>query len=232
MSIAFRPKSDQTDWEIITPTEGTQSVAARLAGPRAVLTGSQDLTAGTPVNVNIVSATKIKRIPRSRFWISANGGDVGPNTATRIQIKLFNTDAFLHAELDTNFVEGMIEDFGEFQFDSQDIAVSDLDNGDGSVEIDDTTLFGIDDLVRIHDGTNFEWQRLDAITSGTVASLYDTILKAGASAWSIDDDVSRVFEMRDVSIRDEDDTDELHVRFLPRSGDDDCRIHWAIEFES
>lgn len=195
-----------------------------------ILTGSQDLTAGTPVNLNIPGAKDIDRIPRARFWISANGADVGANVATRIQLKFFNKDGFLHAELDTNGVGGLIEDFGEFQFASQDVKVA-PNNGDGAVDIDDTANFGIDDLVRIHDGTNHEYQRVTAVVDADTLDLYDTILKAGSPAWALNDDVSRVFELRDLDYRDGDDTDEIHLRLIPRSGDSNCRLHYWIEYE-
>lgn len=200
-------------------------------GGRPTLTGSQDLTAGTPVNLNITTALKIKRITRARFWISANGADVGANVATRIQLKFFNTDGFLHAELDEIGEECLLEDFGEFQFASQDIKVA-PNNGAGTVDIDDTANFGIDDLVRIHDGTNYEFQRLTAITDADTLDLYDTILKAGTPAWALDNDVTRVLEVRDLSCNDEDYTDEIHLRLMPRSGDSNCRLHYWIEYEA
>lgn len=195
-----------------------------------VITGSQDLTAGTPFNRNITGAIKIKRITRARFWISVNGADVGANTTTKIQLKFFNTDGFTHAELDTDGLAELIDDAGEFQFDSQDVKVA-ADNGDGTIDIDATANFGIDDFIRIHDGTNFEYQRVLVDTDADTLDLYDTILKAGVGAWSVNDDVARVFEFRDLGYRDQDDTDEIHLRLIPRSGDDNCRIHWWIEYE-
>ncbi len=197
----------------------------------AAIVGSQDLTAGTPVNLNITGATKVKRITRARFWISVNGADVGANTTTRIQIKFFNTDGFTHAELDTDGAAENVEDFGEFQFDSQDVKVA-ADNGDGTIDIDDAeTNFGIDSLIRIHDGTNFEYQRVTAIPDFDTLDLYDTILKTGVGAWAVDDDVSRVFELRDLGYRDADDTGEIHLQMIPRAGDSDCRLHFWIEYE-
>lgn len=199
-------------------------------GGRVVITGSQDLTAGTPVNRNIVGATRVERINRARWWISANGADVGANVATRIALKFFSTDGFTHAELDTNGAAEMIDEAGEFQYVSSDLSVA-ADNGDGAVTIDDTTKFAIDSYVRIHNGTNFEYQRVKAITPTTILTLYDTILKAGVGAWAIDNDVSRVFEFRDLGYQDQDDTDEIHVRMIPRAGDSNCRLHWWLECE-
>lgn len=194
------------------------------------LTGSQDLTAGTPVNLNITGAKDISRITRARFWISANGADVGVNVATRISLKFFNTDSPLHAELDTAGKEGLIEDYDEYQFISQDVKVA-PNNGDGTIDIDDTKNFGIDDLVRIHDGTNHEYQRIIAITDADTLTLHNTILKAGTPAWVVDNDVARVLEIRDLSYIDQDDTDEIHLRLVSRSGDNNCRLHYWIEYE-
>jgi hypothetical protein len=195
------------------------------------LTGSQDLTAGVPFNRNILAAINTKKIARARFWISEKDADVGLNVATRIQLKFFNTDGFLHAELDTVGKAGLIEDFDEFQFVSQNIKVA-PNNGDGTIDIDDTADFGIDDLVRIHDGlTDFEFQRVLAVIDPDTLDLYDTILKAGTPAWALDNDVTRVLEIRDLSYRDQDDTDEVHLRMIPRAGDSDCRLHWWIEYE-
>lgn len=195
-----------------------------------LLTGSQDLTAGTPVNLNITGATRIKRITRARFWISVNGADLGANVDTRIQLKFFNTDGFTHAELDTTLKEGLIDDFGEFQFVSSDVKVA-PNNGAGSVDVDDISKFGTDDPVRIHDGTNHEFQRLTGTTGPDTLDLYDTILKAGSPAWAIDDDVTRVFELRDLVCKDEDLTDEIHLQMIPRAGDSNCRLHFVIEYE-
>ncbi len=194
------------------------------------LTGSQDLTAGTPVNLNITGAKDISRICRARFWISANGADVGANVATRIQLKFFNKDGFLHAELDTIGADGLLEAFAEFQFVSQDVKVA-PNNGAGTIDIDDTANFGIDDLVRIHDGTNYEFQRVTDDSDADTLDLYDTILKAGTPAWALDNDVTRVLEIRDVSYIDQDDTDEIHLRLMPLAGDDNCRLHYWIEYE-
>ncbi len=198
-------------------------------GPFA-LTGSQDLTAGTPVNLNITGADDIFRITRARFWISANSADVGANVVTRIALKFFGDDGFKHAELDTDGLGALLEDFGEFQFVSQDVKVA-PNNGAGAVDIDDTTQFGIDDFVRIHDGTNYEFQRVDAVTDADTLSLYDTILKAGTPAWALDNDVTRVLEIRDLGYVDQDDTDEIHLRLIPRGGDSNCRLHYWIEYE-
>lgn len=196
-----------------------------------VLTGFQDLTAGTPVNLNITGAKDSSRIARARFWISANGADVGANVATMIQLKFFNTDGFLHAEFGTNGKETLLDDFGERQFISQDIKVN-SNNGDGSIDIDDTEEFGIDDLIRIHDGANFEFQRVKAKLDADTLDLYDTILRAdGDPVWSVGDDVTRVWELRDIALRDEDNTDEIHLRMIPRSGDSNCRLHYWIEYE-
>lgn len=194
------------------------------------LTGSQDLTAGTPVNLNITGAKDISRIRRARFWVSANGADVGANVETRIVLKFFNKDGFKHAELDTVGDGGLLEAFDEFQFISQDIKVA-PNNGAGAVDIDDTAKFGIDDLVRIHDGTNYEFQRVDAKTDADTLSLYGTILKAGTPAWALDNDVTRVLEIRDLSYIDQDDSDEIHLRLMPRVGDNNCRLHYWIEYE-
>lgn len=199
-------------------------------GNTFTLTGSQDLTAGTPVNLNIVATSRIKVIRRARFWISANGADLGANTTTRISLKFFNTDGFTHAELDTLGAAELIDEAGEFQFAVQDVKV-DIDNADGAIDIDDTVNFGIDDLIRIFDGTNFEFQRVDAVTDADTLSLYDTILKSGVGAYSVDDDVARVFEFRDVGYVDQDETKEIHLRMIPRSGDDSCRLHFWIEYE-
>lgn len=214
----------------ITTVGATTEVSDNFPEVRVVLEGSQDLTAGTPVNLNITGANRIKRIKRARFWISVNGADVGANTTTKIQLKIFTTDGFTHAELDTNGAAELAEDFGEFQFDSQDVKVA-ADNGDGTIDIDATANFGIDDLVRIHDGTNFEYQRVLVDTDGDTLDLYDTILKSGVGAWSVDDDVTRVFELIDLGYKDADDTDEIHLQMIPRSGDSDCRLHFWIEYE-
>lgn len=192
--------------------------------------GSQDLTAGTPVNLNITGAKKIRRIRRARFWISANGADVGANVATRIALKFFNTDGFTHAELDSNGLAELIDEPGEFQFVSQDIKVA-PNNGAGAIDIDDTAQFGIDDFVRIHDGTNFEYQRVSVVTDADTLALYNAILKSGTPAWALDNDVSRVFEFRDLGYVDQDDTDEIHLRMIPRAGDSNCRLHYWIEYE-
>ncbi|KKN73340.1 hypothetical protein LCGC14_0401530 [marine sediment metagenome] len=210
--------------------DGSTTNVESLISMAFVKTGSQDLTAGTPVNLNITDAKKIRRILRARFWISANGADVGANVECRIALKFFNTDAFLMSELDTNGLGGLLEDFAEFQFVSQDIKVA-PNNGAGAVDIDDTVKFGIDDLVRIHDGTNYEFQRLDAIPDADTTSLYDTILKAGSPAWALDNDVSRVLEIRDLGYIDQDGTDEIHLRMIPRAGDNNCRLHYWIEYE-
>lgn len=195
-----------------------------------ILTGSQDLTAGTPVNLNITGAKDISKINRARFWISANGADVGANVVTRIALKFFNTDAFVYSELDSLGVGGLLEDFGEFQFVSQDVKVA-SDNGDGTIDIDDTKDFGIDDLVRIHDGTNYEFQRVTSVIDTDTLDLYDTILKTGVGAWPLDNDVTRVLEIRDLNCIDQNDTDEIHLRLIPRSGDSNCRLHYWIEYE-
>ena len=197
----------------------------------ATLTGSPDLTAGTHVNRNITGATRIKRIRRARFWITVNGADFGANTATKIQLKFFNTDAFLHAELDTNGADGALEDWGEFQFVSNDLSAA-PNFGAGTITIDATGNFKLDSLIRILDGTNFEYQRVKVVTSGTVLTLYDTILKSGTPAWAVDNDVSRVFELRDMNCVDQDDTNEIHLQMSPLAGDDDCRLHFWIEYES
>lgn len=194
------------------------------------LTGSQDLTAGTPVNLDITGADDIFRITRARFWISENGADVGANVATMISLDFFGTDSFMHAELDSNGLVEWVDGAGEFQFISQDVAAA-PDNGDGTIDIDDTAEFGIDDLVRIHDGTNHEYQRVNAVVDGDTLDLYDTILKAGTPAWALDNDVSRVFECRDLGYVDRDDSDEIHLRLSPRAGDSDCRLHYWIEYE-
>ncbi len=194
------------------------------------LTGSQDLTAGTPVNLNITGAKDISRITRARFWISANGADVGANVTTKIALKFFNTDGFIHAELNTLGAAELVDDAGEFQFISQDVKVA-PNNGAGTIDIDDTAEFGIDDLVRIHDGTGYEFQRVVAVTDADTLDLYDTILKAGTPAWALDNDVTRVFEFRDLGYKDQDETDEIHVRMIPRAGDSDCRLHYWIEYE-
>lgn len=232
-------KAIADDLKAAFDSESVADVAATIAKHRVdinalgntfVVSGSQDLTAGTPVNLDIISATKIKRIRRAKFWISANGADVGANVVTRVQLKFFNTDGFLHAQLDTEGAEGLIEDFGEFQFTSQDIAVN-SNNGDGTIDIDDTVNFGIDDLIRIHDGTNFEYQRVTAVTDADTLDLYDTILKAGTPAWALNDDVTRVLEIRDIGYTDQDASNEIHLRIIPRAGDDNCRLHFWIEFE-
>lgn len=194
------------------------------------LTGSQDLTAGTPVNLNITGAMDIFRILRARFWISANGVDVGANVATNIQLKFFNTDGFTHAELDTGGVAALIESFDEFQFVSQDVKVA-SNNGEGTIDIDDTASFVKEDLVRIHDGTNWEFQRVVDLTDPDTLNLYGTVLKAGAPAWALDNDVTRVLEIRDLAYTDRDYSDEIHLRLIPRTGDDNCRLHYWIEYE-
>ena len=196
-----------------------------------VKTGSWDLTAGTPVNKNITGAKKVKRIPRARFWISANGADVGANVATYITLKFFNTDGFLHAELNSNGAVEMIDEAGEFHFVSQDIETA--PNFDAAfIRIDDTVDFGIDDFVRIHNGvSDFEYQRVLARVDANRLDLYDKILKSGTPAWALDNDVSRVFEFRDLGYIDRDDTDEIHIRLEPRAGGSDCRLHYWIEYE-
>ncbi len=218
-----------TGCRFIKLDDGSTTNVHYISG-RSTLTGSQDLTAGTPVNKNITGATKVESINRARFWTSANGADVGANVATRIQIKFFNTDGFTHAELDTIGAAEEVQDWGEFQYTSQDVKVA-ADNGDGSIDVDDITNFGIDDLVRIHDGTNHEFQRLTGKTPADTLDLYDTILKAGVGAWSVNDDVTRVFELVDMGYRDADLTDEIHLQMIPRSGDSNCRLHWWIEYE-
>ncbi len=231
-------KAIADDLKAAYDSESAADVATMIAVLRTdinvgpfVLTGSQDLTAGTPVNLNITGATKISKITRARFWISANGADIGANVATRIALKFFNKDSFLHAELDTDGVAGLLEDFGEFQFVSQDIKVN-SNNSDGSIDIDDTVNFGIDDLVRIHDGTNFEYQRVLAVTDADTLDLYDTILRAdGDPVWSVDEDVTRILEIRDLGYIDQDASNEIHLRMIPRAGDSDCRLHHWIEYE-
>lgn len=199
-------------------------------GGRSTLTGFKDLTAGTPENVDIIGAVKIKGISRARFWISANGADVGANVATLIALKFFSTDQFTHAELDSNGLAEMIDEAGEFQYVSQDIKVA-PNNGDGTIDIDDIEHFGIDDFVRIHDGSNFEYQRVVAVIDADTLDLYNAILKAGTPAWALDNDVSRVFEFRDLGYVDQDGTDEIHLRMIPRAGDSNCRLHYWIEYE-
>jgi hypothetical protein len=190
-------------------------------GGRPTLSGSWDLTAGTPANKNIPDAKKIKRITRARFWISQSGFDVGTNTATRIILQFFNTDAFTHAELDTVGEVALIKHYAEFQFASQDV-----------FDIDSTASFVVEDLVRIHDGTNWEFQRIDDVTDADTLSIYNTILRAdGDPVWSADDDVTRVLEIRDLGCNDEDYSDEIHLRLLPRTGDNNCRLHYWIEYE-
>ena len=200
-------------------------------GGRSTLTGSRDLTAGTPDNFNIIGAIRVRRIARARFWISQNGFDVGANVATLITLKFFNTDGFIHAELDSNGAAEMIDEAGEFQFASQDIETA--PNFDAAfIRIDDTSDFGIDDFVRIHNGvSDFEYQRVLARIDANRLDLYDKILKSGTPAWALDSDVSRVFEFRDLGYVDQDQTDEIHLRMIPRAGDSDCRLHWWIEYE-
>ncbi len=72
---------------------------------------------------------------------------------------------------------------------------------------------------------------MDAVTDADTLSLYDTLLKAGTPDWALDNDVSRVFELRDVTYKDEDVTDEIHLRMIPRAGDDNCRLHFWIEYQ-
>lgn len=200
-------------------------------GGRPTLTGSRDLTAGTPDNFDITAAVKIKHITRARFWISQKGFDVGTNVATRIILKFFNTDAFTHAELNTVGEVSLLENVFEFQFVSQDLKAA-ADTNDGTIDIDDTANFVIDDLVRIHDGTFFEFQRIEDKVDPDTLDLYDTILKVGGvGVWPADDDVTRVLEIRDVAYNDEDYSDEIHLRMIPRAGDNDCRLHWWIEYE-
>ncbi len=200
-------------------------------GGRPTLTGSQDILASTPYNLDISAARKIKHIARARFWISEWGVDVGLNTATRIQLKFFNTDAFSHAEFDSVGEVGLSEQLIENQFVSQDLAAV-VNNGAGSIEVDSAALFLVDYLVRIHDGTKWEFQRIDSKPGGGTLGLYDTILRAdGDPVWSIDEDVTRVLELRDVECSDEDYSDEIHLRLIPNASDDDCRFHYWIEYE-
>lgn len=195
-----------------------------------VLTGSQDLTAGVPFDLSITGAKDVCRIARARFWTSENGFDVGVNVATRIMLEFYTTAGFVFAELDTTGKAGLREQFQEFQFVSQDLAVG-PNNGAGTIDIDNMAKFGLDDLIRIHDGTNHEFQRVKAKIAPNTLDLHNTILKAGTPAWAVDDDVSRVLEIRDLTYNDEDRSDKIHLRMTPRAGDSDCRLHYWIEFE-
>lgn len=224
------PVGDLRDGSRFVKLDDGATTNVHLIGGHPILIGSQDLTAGTPVNLNIATAVKIMRIVRARFWISANGADVGANTATRIQLKFFNTDGFIHAELDTTGEAARLQEFAEFQFVSQDILVA-PNNGDGTIDIDSTANFVVDDLVRVYDGTNFEFQRVTDVPDADTLDLYNTILKAGTPAWALDDDVSRVMEIWDMAYKDQDHSDEIHLRMIPRAIDNNCRLHYWIEYE-
>lgn len=190
--------------------------------------GSLDIDSSVgAVMWNIAAIGSILEIKKVRFWISANGVDVGANVKQPIKLEFFSKDTGENCEDGTDFQNGRLAVVPEFQFASQDVKVAVVAT-DGAVDIDDTADFNAGDLVRIHDGTEYEYQRVGAITDTDTLDIVDT----AQNAWALDNDVSRVLELADIEYTDEDETDEIHLKVTP--GDavgDDVRLHYVMQVE-
>ncbi len=194
--------------------------------PPKIVTGSLDVdvSLGTAM-LNITGLPNTGTIRRGRFWITANGADVGINTAQPLTVELFATDQGQHSEDNSEFANGRIFAFAQFQFASQDIKVAIIAT-DTSGDIDDTSDFAAGDLIRIHDGTAFEYQRVATVTDIDTLAFGDQAV----NGWSIDEDVTRVMEIFNVPFIDKDNTGEIHIKLTPGTpGGDDVRFHYALE---
>jgi hypothetical protein len=224
--------ADSTAHELKISENGGAYKTVRKRHTGSVI-GSTDLTAGTPSNVNVTGLTNVRKITRARFWVTASGADVGANTSTTIGIQFFNRDTFLHGEYLATLTgvgaQALVEDFGSFRFQCQDVKAN-ANNAATSIDIDSTTDYSANDMVVYTDGTKYEFARVTAVTDADTLAV-TAIIRTGTPAWSVDEDCARVLELRDITYTDQDATGELHVRFDPLAGDSNCRVHYWLEYE-
>lgn len=240
MSLKFASKSDQSDYEIDTPTLAALAVAANLDKVRDVkiVTGSRDVDVSLgDDDFDITGVTGIQRIRRAWFWISQFGQPtVGINTNQPVKLLFFAKDTFVHFinNVDPDN-DGLVAELVEFHFVVQDFAAT-VAVDDKQITIDDTALYASGLLIRAAklSGPTHEFQRIQTIDSATLLTVIGIGVGQGMrNIYALNDDVALVLEIGSFEYEDQDGTGEIHMRISPGdTGGDDFRLHWVIEYEA
>lgn len=192
----------------------------------------QDLTAGTPVNLNVTGMTGCKTIELAYFWISVNGADVGANTSSLVNIQIFSSDTFKHGAYNTTGISALLYNSGEFTFESEDLKAA-VNTAAVAIDIDAVTNFTANMQLRIYDGTDYEYVRMTGPATDADTIPVTAISRAtGDPVWQINDDVETVLEVTNLAYNDADGTGELHIRFEPNAATANCRIHGYVIYNN